>query len=165
MTAIGSLLALAAGVVLVPFSLDTKVFTILALVFVVLFVGLFSPSIINSWLLAARPGIAGVVAIWLVVWLLYVRRTRRSLSSPAGRDPTAPVTPGADTGDSSEPATDQPATPEAQPDDQERTDDEVGGDKTATTDSPGQTKASDDAPVADEPEDVTGKPEGGSDEQ
>ena len=75
MTAIGSLLVLAIGVVLLRFSLETKVLAILALAMAALFVGLFSPSLVNSWLLAARLGIASVVAIWLVVWLLYVRRT------------------------------------------------------------------------------------------
>ena len=75
MTTIASLAALAIGLVLLWFSLETKVFTILALAFVVLFIGLFSPSFINSWLLAARLGIAAVVALWLVVWLLHVRRT------------------------------------------------------------------------------------------
>ena len=90
MTIIGSLLVLAVGVVLLWFSLETKVLTILALVFVVLFVGLFSPSFINSWLLAARLGIAGVVAIWLVVWLLYVRRTGFFAPVLAGQNATAP---------------------------------------------------------------------------
>ncbi|MHC4405567.1 MAG: hypothetical protein ACYTG0_38465, partial [Planctomycetota bacterium] len=164
MTTIASLLVLAIGGVLVRFSLEAKVFTILALVFVVLFVGLFSPSIVNSWLLAARLGIAGVVALWLVVWLLYVRRTGR-LPSFARRDPTAPVAPGADTSNSSEPATDQPPAPEAPPDGQEPADDEVGDGKTDAADSTGSTVASDDAPVADEPEDGTGEPERGRDEQ
>ncbi len=75
MTTIGSLFALAIGGMLLRFSLDTKVLAVLTLVFVFLFVGLFTPSLVNSWLLAARLGIAGVVALWLVVWLLYVRRT------------------------------------------------------------------------------------------
>ncbi len=95
MTIIASLIALAIGVVLLGFSLETKVFTILALVFAVLFVGLFSPSLINSWLLAARLGIAGVVALWLVVWLLYVRRTGWSLPLPAGPVAAVPGVTGA----------------------------------------------------------------------
>jgi hypothetical protein len=80
MTLIASAIALTIGVVLLAFSLEIKVFVILALALLVLFVGLFSPSWINSWLLAARLGIAAVVAIWLVVWLLYVRRTHPAVS-------------------------------------------------------------------------------------
>ncbi len=164
MTVIASLLVLAIGGLLVPFALETKVFTILATVFVVLFVGLFTPSIINSWLLAARLGIAAVVALWLVVWLLYVRRKGFSLPSLAGQAATVPAAPGTDTGSSSEPATGPPPAPEAPPDGQEPADAEAGGDETAATDSPGST-ASDDAPAADEPDDATGKPERGSHEQ
>lgn len=91
MTVIASLVAVAVGVVLLGFSLETKVFTVLALVFAVLFAGLFHPSFINSWLLAARLGIAGVVALWLVVWLLYVRRTSGALPSPGKQAATVPV--------------------------------------------------------------------------
>ena len=165
MTAIASLIVLAIGAVLAWFSLETKVFSIFALMLAALFVGLFSPSFINSWLLAARLGIAGVVALWLVVWLLYVRRTGLSLPSLASQDATVPVAPGEDSNNSSEPATDAPPASEAPPDDQEPADVEVGEEKTAAGDSPGGTVASDDAPVADEPEETTGKPEGGSDEQ
>lgn len=86
MTIIASLAALAIGVVLVWFRLETKVLTILVLALVVLFGGLFAPSVVNSWLLSARLGIAGVVALWLVVWLLYVRRTVWSLPAPAGQE-------------------------------------------------------------------------------
>ena len=75
MTLIASLLVLVLGLVLVPFSVETKVFTVFAVAFGLLFAGLFSPSMVNSWLLAARLGIAGVIAVWLVVWLLYLRRT------------------------------------------------------------------------------------------
>ena len=153
MTAIASLLVLAIGGVLVWFSLETKVFSILALVFVVLFVGLFSPSVVNSWLLAARLGIAGVVALWLVVWLLFVRRTGFSLPSPGGQNVPAPA------------ATGLTPMPEAPPGGREPVDVEVVGDETSATDSPASPFASDDAPAADEPEDGPGKPERGSDEQ
>jgi hypothetical protein len=91
MTIIGSLLVLAIGVVLLCFSLDTKVLTVLALVFAVPFIGLFSPSLINSWLLAARLGIAAVIAIWLVVWLLHVRRTGSLVLAQAGPGAGAPA--------------------------------------------------------------------------
>ena len=84
MTIIASLLALAVGAVLLRFSLDAKVLTLLAAALVVLFVGLFAPSFINSWLLAARLGIAGVVALWLVVWLLYARRAGFFTAAPLG---------------------------------------------------------------------------------
>ncbi|NLS94912.1 MAG: hypothetical protein GXX96_22380 [Planctomycetaceae bacterium] len=75
MTLVASLGVLLIGLVLVPFSVDVKVFTILLAVLVVAFAGLFSPSVVHSWLLAARLGFAGVVALWLVVWLLFLRRT------------------------------------------------------------------------------------------
>ena len=89
MTIIGSIFALGFGVVLLRFSLDTKVLTILFLAMVFLFVGLFFPSLVNSWLLAARLGIAGVVALWLVVWLLYVRRIATKNDVPNANDPKA----------------------------------------------------------------------------
>ena len=93
---LGSLLVLAIGLVLLCFSLETKVLTVLALVFAVPFIGLFSPSLINSWLLAARLGIAVVIALWLVVWLLYVRRTGSLVLAPArpGADAAAADTQG-----------------------------------------------------------------------
>jgi hypothetical protein len=164
MTAIASLTALVIGIVLVRFSLEIKVFTILALSFVALFAGLFVPSIIHSWLLAARMGIAGVVALWLVVWLLYVRRSGWSLPSLATRDATSPFSPGANTSEPPAPATIPPPAPETPPNGQEPADAD-GGEKTAATDSPGGIVIIDDAPSADEPEDGTGKPERGNDEQ
>jgi hypothetical protein len=75
MTLIASMLVLALGLVLVPFSVETKVFAVFAAVFGLLFAGLFAPTMVNSWVLAARLGIAGVIAVWLVVWLLHLRRT------------------------------------------------------------------------------------------
>jgi hypothetical protein len=93
MTVVASLVALAIGAVLVRFSLDAKVFTILVLTLMVLFGGLFAPSLVNSWVLAARMGFAGVVALWLVVWLLHVRRV--GLSRPLFELPTAAI-PGLD---------------------------------------------------------------------
>jgi len=143
MTTIASLLVLAIGVVLVPFSIDTKVFAILAAVFVVLFAGLFLPSVVNSWLLAARLGIAGVVALWLVVWLLFVRRHGHPLLTLAMQGgPTAgatDVSPGKLQAGSS----DSSSMPEP------------------TTEGESAT----DATTADPPKDATGKPEGRSDEQ
>lgn len=163
MTVIASLLVLVVGVVLVPFSLESKVFTILAFAFVVLFAGLFSPSVVYSWLLAARLGIAGVVALWLVVWLLYVRRAGYFARSPAGQESTMPVASLAAAGVSSEPATDPP--PETPPDGQGPVDAEVVGDGTSATDAPGSPFASDGGSVAEKPEEGTGGPERGSDEQ
>lgn len=80
MTFIASLAVLTLGGVLVWFSVDAKVFTILAALFGVLLLGMFWPSVVHSWLLSARLGIAGVVAIWLIVWLLHVRRTGFAVS-------------------------------------------------------------------------------------
>ena len=54
MTLIASLLVLAFGVVLVPFSVETKVFAAFACVFGLLFAALFFPTTAYSWLLAAR---------------------------------------------------------------------------------------------------------------
>jgi len=166
MTVIASSLVLLLGVVLAWFSLETKVFTILALVFVASFAGLFTPSIINSWLLAARLGIAGVVALWLVVWLLYVRRTGFPLASLAGQGVPVPVGSGAATAKSPATATDLPPSPESPPGGGEPIDAEVVGDENASTESPRSPFASGDAPAAREPDDdATGKPEGGRDEQ
>ncbi len=92
MTLIASVLALAVGVLLLWFSLETKVFTVLGLLFLVWFAGLFAPSLVNSWLLAARLGIAGVVMVWLAAWLLRVGRVGFSwplLSAPAATVPLA----------------------------------------------------------------------------
>jgi hypothetical protein len=75
MTIIASLAVVAAGVVLLWFSLETKVLTVLTVALAILFAGLFVPSLVYSWLLAGRIGIASVVALWAVVWLLHVRRT------------------------------------------------------------------------------------------
>lgn len=86
MTVIASLLALAIGVVLLWFSLETKVFTILILVLAAVFAGLFAPPLIYSWLLAARLGIAGVVAVWLAVWLLSLHRNAHPLPGFVGTD-------------------------------------------------------------------------------
>ena len=107
MTLVASLIVLVIGVVLVPFSLDAKVFTILTGVLVVSFAGLFTPSIVNSWLLAARLGFAGVVALWLVVWLLFLRRTGHFQAVPAR--PTSAGSGAA--GVASKGATESPPTP------------------------------------------------------
>lgn len=100
MTAIASLVALLLGVVLVWFSLETKVLSVLVLVCAALFGELFAPSIVHSWLLAARMGIALVIALWLVVWLLYMRRTgylERVLTGQEAILASASASPGAGT--------------------------------------------------------------------
>jgi hypothetical protein len=84
MTTVASLAVLALGVVLLRFSLASKISAVLTLALAGLFAGLFSPSLVNSWLLAARLGIAAVLAIWLVVWLLSVRRTGSLAGKTAG---------------------------------------------------------------------------------
>ncbi len=95
MTLIAGAAALALGLVLLPFSLETRVFTILALVLLVLFVGLFQPSLVNSWLLAARLGIAAVVALWTVAWLLRARRAGVFQRMLAGEGLAVPAATGA----------------------------------------------------------------------
>lgn len=92
MTAIASLSVLVIGGALAWVSFDAKVFAVLMALFGLLFLGLFWPSLVNSWLLAARLGIAGVVALWLIAWLLVLRKTRgswtpRSAPAPADRLP------------------------------------------------------------------------------
>lgn len=74
MTLIASLAVLLLGVALIPFSVGTKVCAVFACAFGLLFTSLFFPATAYSWLLAARLGIAGVIAVWLVVWLLYLRK-------------------------------------------------------------------------------------------
>jgi hypothetical protein len=145
MTLIASLLVLVIGVALTACSLEAKVFTILGAVFLVLFAGLFSPSVVNSWLLAARLGIAGVVALWTVIWLMHVRRTVEASPSSARRDVAAPIP---TAGGSSGSATGSPLAP-----------------KTAETESPNGATASDDGPVAGESEDAAGEPRRGGDDQ
>ncbi|GAG19945.1 unnamed protein product, partial [marine sediment metagenome] len=98
-----------------------------------------------GWLLAARLGIAGVVALWLVVWLLYVRRTGCYTQWLAEQDAIA---------------TKRPPASGAPPDAEEPADAEVVGDEAAaadpsgSTDPPGSTGASDDAQGANGPDDT-----------
>ena len=93
MTLLASLTILVVGILLLPFSVDTRVFAILAAILAVSFAGLYLPSTINSWLLAARLGLAGVVALWLVAWLLYLRRTGYFQPEPVSRKYARPVSP------------------------------------------------------------------------
>lgn len=118
MTVIASLLALAIGLVLLGFSLETKVFTILAMALAALFLGLFWPSLVNSWLLAARLGIAGVVAAWLIVWLLRAHRAgtfQRFLDIQAAPAPVAAAAGSAGTVPVSTTAAPDGPSPKAQP--------------------------------------------------
>lgn len=119
MTTIASLAALAIGVVLLWFCLETKVLAVLVLAFGVLFAGLFQPSFVNSWLLAARIGVAGVVAVWFIAWLLYVRRSGAyknwlvvSETTAAARTPAAAEVLGDDKPANAEPAENGPAANE-----------------------------------------------------
>jgi len=95
MTVIASLAVLAVGVGLLWFSLEIKVLTVLTAAFAILFAGLFVPSLVYSWLLAGRIGIACVVALWTVVWLLHVRRTGIAAKSLAGDKTGRPPEPNA----------------------------------------------------------------------
>ena len=107
MTLIASLSVLVIGFVLLPFSVDVRVFAILLVVFAMALGSLFSPSVVHSWLLAARLGIAGVVALWLVVWLLFLRRTGYFQESAGMRRPYPTGT----TGGSSSSASSSTGTP------------------------------------------------------
>ncbi len=101
MTLIASLAVLMVGLVLVPFSVDLKVSTILLAVIAAALASLLLPSVINSWLLASRLGIAGVIAVWLVVWLLLLRRRgyfQRASRPPRVADIMAAAATGADAG-------------------------------------------------------------------
>ena len=153
MTLVASLTVLVIGLVLAPFSLDAKVFTILAGVLVVSFAGLFAPSIVNSWLLAARLGFAGVVALWLVVWLLFLRRTGYVQAVPvqenfAGSGSARVVSKG---------ATEAPPTPGTPFAGQKSADSEADAEKTSATETAVSGEVSDDAPGEDEREDTAGE--------
>ena len=143
MTLIASLTVLLVGVVLVPFSLDIKVLTILAGVLMASFANLFAPSVVNSWLLSARLGFAGVVAIWLVVWLLFLRRssylpaTRQGFAAP-GLGPNA-----------SEDATESPPAPERSL---------LGRESAESQAPPISGEAPTDAPGTDQPKGTAGEP-------
>ncbi len=163
MTLIASLVVLLLGVALVPFSLETKVFAIFAAVFALLFAGLFSPSVVNSWLLAARPGIAGVVAIWLVVWLLFVRRTVSIQPPPGGQAAASPFTPVATGTTAPQPAATQP-TSEATPKDEEQAKAGAGKETTLPAGSPFGPAAGN-TPAGGKPDDSTNEPGRGSDDK
>ena len=99
MTTIGSLLVLALGAVLLRFSLESKV---LASWF--WHSSSSSPaylcrrsSIVGCW--RRRLGIAGVVALWLVVWLLWVRRQGFLVPVVVGPTTATPAAPAAETTD------------------------------------------------------------------
>ncbi len=153
MTLVASLAVLAVGLALVWFSLETKVFAILAAVFAVLFVGLFTPSVVNSWLLAARLGIAGVVALWLVVWVLFIRRAGLALPSRVAEKRRGPSASGAGGGRASSRATGVPPRPAAPPGGEKPADAEVVGDESAAPEPPQSPFASDAGPDADAPKD------------
>jgi hypothetical protein len=91
MTLIASLSLLLVGVLLIPFSVETKVGAAFVGAFGVLFAALFFPSTAYSWLLAARLGIAGVIAAWLVVWLLYLRKNMKFRPAPLQQQELPPA--------------------------------------------------------------------------
>jgi len=93
MTTIASLVVLAIGIALLAVTLETKVLVILAAGFAALFAGLFWPSTVNSWLLAGRIGVGCVIALWLVVWLLHVRRSGALAAAFAGGTPPPSAAP------------------------------------------------------------------------
>ena len=74
MTLAGSLAVLAIGGVLVFFRFEAKVLLALAAALAVLLAGLFWREAVLSWLAAARIGLASVIALWLVLFLLRIRR-------------------------------------------------------------------------------------------
>lgn len=156
MTLIASLCVLVIGFVLLPFSIDVKVFTILLAVVGVTFAGLFSPSVVHSWLLAARLGFAGVVALWLVVWLLFLRRTGAFQQPPPAweRHPSSRPTGGPAKG--ADELSPKPVTSGTGPD----TDIGVGN----PFDSPSNEKAAHDPSNEAKPEEEAGESGRGSDE-
>ena len=91
MTLIASLSVLLLGLLLIPFSVETKVGAAFVGAFAVLFAALFFPSTAYSWLLAARLGIAGVIAAWLVVWLLYLRKNMQLRPAPPQQQESPPA--------------------------------------------------------------------------
>ncbi len=75
MTLVGSLVVLGIGFVLVFFKLEAKVLLALVAGLSALLAGLFWPETVKSWLAATHLGIAGVLALWLVVFVLRMRRS------------------------------------------------------------------------------------------
>jgi hypothetical protein len=74
MTLAGSLVVLAIGALLVFCRFEAKVLLVLAAALLALLAGLFWREAVLSWLAAARIGLASVIALWLVLFLLRVRR-------------------------------------------------------------------------------------------
>jgi apolipoprotein N-acyltransferase len=161
MTTIASLLVLVVGGVLLRFSLDTKVFAILAAVLVMAFAALFWPSIVHSWLLAARLGLAGLVALWLVTWLLHVHRKGYALSFLSGSTGARPVEVVASDTDTAD-ATDQQATSSSLPPVAEETPTPTG---TGTVDEDFVISDSSSSPFAPPDEPSADRPPKSSDEQ
>jgi hypothetical protein len=75
MTLAGSLVVLVIGGLLISVRFEAKVLLVLAGTLAVLMAGLFWREAVMSWLAAARIGLASVIALWLVLFLLRVRRT------------------------------------------------------------------------------------------
>jgi hypothetical protein len=73
MTLVGSLAVLVIGGVLAFVRFEAKVAAVFAAVLATLFAGLFWQEAVLGWVAAARVGLAAVIALWLVVFLLRVR--------------------------------------------------------------------------------------------
>ena len=86
MTLAGSLAVMFAGVVLLAFRFESRVLLLLTAVLGCFLAGMFWPESVAAWLIAARIGGAGVLALWLVIFLLRVRRAipMRAAAASAG---------------------------------------------------------------------------------
>jgi glucose dehydrogenase len=80
----GSLAIFVVGFALVFVRLEAKVFVLLAAILGTIVAGMFWPEAMVNWLAAARMGVAAVIALWLVVFLLRVRRTSPFQAAAAG---------------------------------------------------------------------------------
>jgi hypothetical protein len=96
MTAVGSLLVAAIGVVLVFFKLEFKVILLLATIFATLLAGIFWPEAVKSWVAAAQLGLAATFALWLIVFLIRMRHALPSRSEPPAPSTVAAGPPASD---------------------------------------------------------------------
>ncbi len=110
MTLVGSIAVLVIGVVLVFFRLESKVLLVLAAALAALLAGMFWPEAVKSWIESAQIGFAGMIALWLVVFLLRVRHALPMRLAAANS--ATPLAAGATESPAAEPP---PAAPDASP--------------------------------------------------
>jgi hypothetical protein len=114
----GSLVVLVMGVALVFFRLEAKVFTLLAAVLGTLVAAMFWQEAVINWVGAARLGMAAVIALWLVMFILRVRRAIPLRAAAVGAGTALLSTVGSSAAATPNPAatpTDRPAAEKSDP--------------------------------------------------